>query len=147
VAAELLGTEVAFELSVINVDKPPLEEAEVRGRLAQFRGPGRVLLTRAETFHKKGTLFPGCVFVMGWDTATRLVDPRYYGGPEGAMLRVLAEMGAAGCRFLVAGRREGSSFHTLADVPVPPGYENLFQAIPEARFRADVSSTELRGER
>jgi hypothetical protein len=146
VAADILGMEVAFELSVTNVDKPPLEEAEVRRRLGQFQGLGRVLLTRAETFHKKAAFFPGCVFVMGWDTAVRLVDPRYYRGREEGMLRALAEMGAANCRFLVAGRREGDAFHTLADLSVPQGYEDLFQAIPQSRFRADVSSTELRGE-
>jgi nicotinamide mononucleotide (NMN) deamidase PncC len=143
-ASGLLGLEVAFELSVINVDKPPLEEAEVRRRASQLHDAGRLLLTRAETFRKKAELFPGCVFVMGWDTATRLVEGRYYDGAEGAVLRALAEMGALGCRFLVAGRTEGSSFRTLADVPVPQGFADLFDAIPESAFRADISSTEMR---
>ena len=146
-ASRLLGLEVAFELSVINVDKPPLEEEAIRRRAGELRGKGRLLLTRAETFRKKAELFPGCVFVMGWDTAVRLVEGRYYEATEGAVLRALAEMGALGCRFLVAGRAEGDAFRTLADVPVPQGFADLFDDIPESAFRADVSSTELRARR
>ena len=94
-----LGVEVVFELSVVNVDKPPLPEAELRRRLRQFRDRARVALTRAPTFVEKTRLFPGCTFVIGWDTAVRLVDPRYYGDDEAAMNDALAEMGAADCRF------------------------------------------------
>lgn len=144
VAAEILGAEVTFELSVVNVDKPPLREAEIQERLRQFDGPHRVVLTRAETFRQKADVFPGATFVIGWDTATRLVHPRYYGGSEQAMLTALAEIWAAGCRFLVAGRQHDGRFRTLADVPIPQGFTPLFQSIPEARFRADISSTALR---
>ena len=143
-AEQILGGEVVFELSVLNVDKPPLEEVEVRQRLAQFSGKATVVLTRAETFRKKADLFPGCTFVIGWDTAVRLVAPRYYGGEESAMLTALAEIWAAGCRFLVAGRQEEGTFRTLADVPVPQGFHPLFRVVPESLFRADVSSTALR---
>ena len=143
-AQDILGSEVVYELSVVNVDKPPLEEVEIRQRLAQFATGGTVVLTWAETFRKKTDLFPGCTFVIGWDTAVRLVAPRYYGGQESAMLASLAEMWAAGCRFLVAGRQDGGAFRTLADVPVPQGFQPLFQEIPESLFRADVSSTALR---
>ncbi len=148
VASGMLGAPVAFELSVVNVDKPPLEEAEVRRRLAQFAGQAPVVLTRAETFRKKAGLLPGCTFVIGWDTAVRLVEPRYYGNPGGdqetAMLTALAEMWALGCRFLVAGREHQGRFHTLEDIAVPQGFQPLFRAIPQSSFRADVSSTALR---
>jgi hypothetical protein len=144
VASAMLGNEVAFEISVVNVDKPPLEEAEVQRRLSQFSGKHQVVLTRAETFHKKARLFPGVPFVVGWDTAVRLVDPRYYGGDESAMLTALAEVWASGSRFLVAGRQVDGSFKTLDDVPIPQGFYPLFQKIPESNFRVDVSSTVLR---
>ncbi len=159
---------VAFELSVTNVDKPPLEEVEVLRRLEQFDAVDTVVLTRAETFQKKAALFPGTIFLLGWDTAVRLVAPRYYGG-ETEMLLALAEMMASGTRFLVAGRTEqlsadsraersadsrlecssdsntvGDVFRTLADVDIPVGFAPMFTAIPESDFRRDVSSTELR---
>ncbi len=149
IAGEMLGCPVVYELSVLNVDKPPLAESEIMRRVGGFAGRGRVALTRAPTFRKKADLFPGCVFVIGWDTLTRLIDPKYYGGEEVAMLTALAEIWALGCRFLVAGRESGGVFHTLAEVAIPPGFQPLFRAIPERRFRADVSSTQLRelGER
>ena len=144
-AGAALGTPVAYELSVVNVDKPPLTVAEVRRRIEQFRGVGTVVLTGAETFYKKAQLFPGCGFVIGWDTATRLIEPRYYGDSEAAMLTALAEMWASGCRFAVAGRADDNGvFRTLADVNLPGGFHPLFMDIPESAFRADVSSTAIR---
>lgn len=145
-AAQTLGAEVVYEISVTNVDKPPLSNAEVRARLTQFKGKAKVVLTRAETYHKKAVLFPGTTFVIGWDTAVRLVAPRYYGGDEAAMLTALAEIWAAGCRFLVAGREVSDTFHTLADVSIPQGFSQIFQSIPESAFRMDISSSSLRGE-
>jgi len=143
-AAAISGNEVVFELSVTNVDKPPLDAGEVAKRLAQFQGKSRVVLTRAETYQKKARLFPGCVFAIGWDTAVRLVASRYHGDSETAMFTALAEIWAAGCSFLVAGRKTNGAFHTLEDVPVPEGFRPLFQAIPESDFRVDISSTSLR---
>ena len=144
-AGDVLGVPVAYELSVVNVDKPPLEVAEIRRRVDQFRGVGSVVLTRAETFHKKAQLFPGCGFAIGWDTAVRLIEARYYGDSEAAMLTALAEIWGAGCRFAVGGRSDSSNvFHTLDDVGIPEGFRPLFAHIPESQFRADVSSTALR---
>ena len=143
-AAIILGTGVAYELSVTNVDKPTLTTKETEGRVSQFRGRGAVVLTRADTYHKKAALFPGCTFVIGWDTAVRLVEPRYYGGDQEAMTAALWDIWAAGCRFLVAGRQIEGNYRTLADAGVPQGFEGLFQSIPESVFRLDISSTALR---
>ena len=134
----------AFELSVTNVDKPSLERGEILGRLSQFGSEDTVVLTRAETFYKKAKLFSGRTFVLGWDTAIRLVAPRYYGG-EAEMMLALAEMMAGGTRFLVAGRADGDAFRTLADVAVPEGFAPMFSGLTEGEFRRDISSTELRG--
>ena len=143
-ASEVLNSEVTFELSVTNVDKPPLEEPEIRTRLAQFSGQGRLVITRALVFFQKARLFPGCTFVIGWDTAVRLVEPRYYGGGMSSMLDALVEIRKLGCRFLVAGRVDDEVFRALDDVPVPKGFEDIFSPIPESAFRFDLSSTELR---
>lgn len=145
-AAEMLGPQVVYEMSITNVDKPPLTLAEVKGRLDRFRGKGTVVLTRAETYQKKSVLFPGCTFVIGWDTAVRLVAPRYYGNDEARMLAALAQVWAAGCRFLVAGREEDGKFNTLSTVPIPEGFKPIFQSIPESLFRVDISSSALRSQ-
>lgn len=143
-AGKISGAEVGYELSVTNVDKPALEESEILQRLSQFEETESAVLTRAETFFKKARLFPGRTFVVGWDTVIRLVAPRYYGDDNNAMMIALAEMLAAGTRFLVAGREDQGVFKTLDDVPVPQGFHGLFQDIPEDWFREDISSTQLR---
>ena len=144
VAEENLGADVTFELSIANVDKPLLEETEVRRRIAQFAGKGSVVITRAATFIEKARLFPGCTFVIGWDTAMRLVDPRYYGGAVPEMVGSLTEMRRLRCRILVAGREQDGVFHTLENVPVPADFVEMFTPIPEEAFRHDASSTRLR---
>ena len=145
VASGILGAPVAYELSVTNVDKPPLAVGEIHRRLEQFRGTGTVALTRAETFIKKSELFPGCGFTIGWDTVTRLIQPRYYGDSETAMLRALAEMWARGSHFAVGGRTDdGGGFRSLSDVDIPDGFRPMFTEISEGDFRRDVSSTALR---
>jgi hypothetical protein len=144
-AADQLGREVMLELSVTNVDKPPLEAGEVLRRIEQFRGRWRVLLTRAPTFVEKARLFPGTMFVVGWDTAVRLFLPRYYGG-ETEMQAALEEMRALGSRFLVGGRSIDGEFRTLDDIVVPEPFAGMMEQIPESRFRADISSTQLRGD-
>ena len=146
VASEILAARVTFELSVVNADKPVLAAVEVRRRLEQFGWRGTVELTRAPTFREKARVLPGAAFVVGVDTAARILDPRYYGGSAASMVAALDEIGRLGGRFLVAGRADpGGRFVTLADLAVPGPVAHLFEQIPEARFRRDISSTELRG--
>ena len=147
IAEDVLKAKVAFEISVTNVDKPPLAVTEVRARLAQFAGRARVELTRAPTFLEKSRLFPGATFVVGADTAERLVATRYY-GDEKRMDAALHEIAERGCRFLVAVRADTAErVRTLADVAVPPRFAHLFTPIPESRFRLDASSSDIRARR
>ncbi len=142
-AAVMLNMPVAFELPVLNADKAPLGYAEIERRLAQFRWRYTAVLSRAALFIDKARLYPRCVFVIGYDTAARLVAPRYYGGPTGRDT-ALAAIRRHGCRFLVAGRVVDGVFLSLDDIAVPLGFEDLFLALPEALFREDISSTEIR---
>jgi hypothetical protein len=61
------------------------------------------------------------------------------------MKAALKEIVALGCLILVAGRLNDGSFRGLGDVPIPAEHVHLFRAIPETDFRADISSTEMRG--
>lgn len=146
VAADMLGLPVAYELSIANVDKPPLSPAEVQRRLAQFPGHAAVWVTHAPRFVQKAALFPGAIFIVGADTAWRVVDPQYYGGERAGVHAALAQIRSHGCRFLVACRVDAAARCVeLADVPVPPAFHTLFDAIPVERFRLDICSTALRG--
>lgn len=144
-AAKRLQQEVYFELPLINADKAPLNRAEVDQRLQQFAHFAPLILTRAPLFDQKAQIFPGSVFVLGIDTVARLLEPRFYEHSPAKMLASLEMIRQAGCRFLVAGRAGADhSFLTLAGLDIPAGYQDLFEQIPEAEFRIDVSSTEIR---
>ncbi len=145
VAEELTQQPLSFEISVTNVDKPPLAGETVRQRLTQFAGKSAVELTRAPTFLEKSRLFPGVTFVIGADTAERLVAPKYYGNDEGRMHAALKEIADAGCSFMVAVRIDAAGrVRGLNDSRVPRRHADLFAEIPEQRFRLDTSSSEIR---
>ena len=148
VAEELRQQPLTFEISVTNVDKPPLARETVRHRLTQFAWKWPVELTRAPTFVQKARLFPGTTFVIGADTAERLFAPRYYGDDEVQMHAALEEIANSGSRFLVAVRVDAAGrVCALSDIPVPRRYVDLFTEIPEHRFRLDTSSSEIRARR
>ena len=145
VAEELRQQPVAFEISVANVDKPPLAAETVRHRLAQFAWDRPVELTRAPTFVQKSRLFPGITFVVGADTAERLFGAKYYGDDEARMQTALDEIADSGGRFLVAVRIDAAGrVRALGDIAVPRRYADLFTEIPEHRFRVDTSSSAIR---
>jgi len=133
----------AFELAIRNPDKPPLPPEETAARLARFTSAEAVWLTRTPTFPEKARIFPGVTFAVGVDTIVRIADPRYYGGPTGLAAAISA---LRACRFLVFGRRIGTRFETLESTTVlPEALRALCDGVSEADFRADISSTELRG--
>lgn len=142
------GKEGAFELSIGNADKGVLPAAEIERRVAQFEAAGLpVVLTTAPLFTQKADIFPKSTFVVGYDTAERLVQERYYGS-QTAMLLQFARLAHQGCDFLVAGRKDSTTgrFLTLDNLEIPEILRrgSLFRGISEEGFRMDLSSTELR---
>ena len=143
IAAERCGVPVTFELSVANVDKPPLDFVEIADRVAQF-ADRPVLLTRMPTFVEKATTTPGCTFVVGTDTMSRIAEPKYYGGDLAQRDAAIAALTTAGCRFLVFGRIVNGEFRTLSEIELPATLRAICDEVPASVFREDVSSTELR---
>ncbi len=144
-AHKLLEQPVTFELAAKNVDKPSLAPQTILQRMAQFAGRYTVLASHAPTYVQKSQLYPGATFIVGYDTAIRILNPRYYQHSYDKMLAALAQIRAQGCRFLVAGRKDQSgSFRTLADMEIPSALVDLFDAIPADLFRLDISSSQLR---
>lgn len=145
IAEDLRQQPLAFEISVTNVDKPPLAGETVRRRAAQFAWKSPLELTRAPTFLEKSRLFPGTTFVIGADTAKRLFAPRYYGDDEDRMHAALEEIAGSGASFLVACRIDKAGrICVLKDIVMPRRYAELFTEIPEHRFRVDLSSSDIR---
>lgn len=84
---------------------------------------------QAPLYPDKAEIFHNSTFVLGYDTAIRLVMPKYYGGHDGMLLQ-LASMSYLGCSVLVAGRavtddQGNSSFKTFEDVEVPDAITKL----------------------
>jgi nicotinamide mononucleotide (NMN) deamidase PncC len=144
VAEARIGEACEFELCVQNVDKPPLNYADIERRLARFADHATIWLTAAPTFVEKAELFPGAVFVVGIDTALRIAEPRYYGDDPAARDAAMLRIAELDCRFLVFGRAADDGFVGLDDVDLPPTLAALCDGVPEADFRMDVSSTDLR---
>lgn len=144
-AEQRLGAPVAFELPLVNADKAEIGLAEARRRAGQFLGRSPLLLSRAPLFNAKARLFRGRTFVVGVDTAARLLESRFYGSAE-ARSQALEELRGLGANFLVAGRVRDGHFLTLSDLDVPEQADGLFAELPEEAFRANISSSEFRRE-
>ena len=158
---------VLFEISTSNADKGMTERSALMPRFSQFASLSSALLvlTRAPLFLEKARIFPHSCFLIGADTAKRLLQPKYYetaereGGGKGgrdALLLALNEIRMQGCRFIVGGRKvKGSDgkadFLTLEAVleearplALPPSVLQMFLGLSEKQFRIDLSSTEIR---
>ena len=137
------GQALAFELAARNVAKPALDAETILERMAQFAGRWPVVASRAPTFDEKALLYPGVTFVIGYDTAERVIQPRYYEGSVSRMRAALNTIRNRGCSFLVAGRvADDGHYRTVEALEVPQGFGELFQPLPG--FRYDRSSTEIR---
>ncbi|XP_023638287.1 uncharacterized protein LOC17885218 isoform X2 [Capsella rubella] len=134
-----------FEISAINADKPPLSVTQIKDRVKQFEAVGKtVIVSNQPYFYKKAELFPGSSFVIGADTAARLVNPKYYEGSYKRMSEILGDCKRTGCTFLVGGRNVNGVFKVLEDLDIPEEIIDMFISIPADKFRMDISSTEIR---
>lgn len=176
-----LHTPIVFEIGLVNSDKPQLSKEEILLRLRQFDPTTNpvfrrfginniaVCVTSKPRFLDKSECFRNCNFLIGADTFTRIVNPKYYPNPKGVspvdgnyqnMIHALSTMSARGCRFIVGGRSlkspekpDEDEFVTLqkmldTDTPITSDEIcNMFTGLTEAEFRLDMSSTEIRESR
>lgn len=99
----------------------------------QHTGNNASTAVQAPLYPDKAEIFRNSTFVLGYDTAVRLVMPKYYGGHDGMLLQ-LASMSFAGCSVVVAGRavtedNGRSSFKTFEDVEVPEAISKLVRLL------------------
>ena len=147
IAEQKIGAAVTWELSVTNVDKPPLDYITIDERVEALRlaDPRHLIaLTRAPTFREKAALFPEATFIVGADTLQRIAEPRYYGDNAAQRDEAIGEIARRRCRFLVFGREVGGKFVTLSDLNLPVQLRSLCDDVAPEEFRDDVSSTALR---
>ncbi|MEO1979427.1 MAG: hypothetical protein ABGZ23_22790 [Fuerstiella sp.] len=145
VAVQELQMRVVFELSVTNADKQSLSESDLRTRLHQFDDHD-VAVTQCTLFAEKAKLFPNCWFVVGFDTAARILDPRFYQHDHTQLCDALQLLADSGNRFFVGGRlsTDGTQFCRVDELTIPQDFRHLFIGVSEDRFREDISSSDLR---
>lgn len=136
-----LGREVMYELSIENADKGHLGYEACGERLSHFqRDTDVVILTRAPLFLDKARLFPGTTFVVGYDTAERIVNPSY--GPVEEILQGIEDLG---CSFVVGRRSMNGELKSLRDAHIPDRFIDMFYPIPSFLFPGNpLSSTQIR---
>jgi nicotinic acid mononucleotide adenylyltransferase/nicotinamide mononucleotide (NMN) deamidase PncC len=143
IAEEIAERPLAYEISIHNVDKPPLDFLEIRDRVAQFANRP-LWLTRVATFQEKLAVFPASTFVMGADTYARLPDPRYYGGSAAAANRAVKAIASRARGLIVFGRLVNGVFQDASSIEVPEVLRDVTYFVSQREFRLDISSTELR---
>ncbi len=146
-AAEKTGAPVAFELSVRNVDKPPLDVLEIARRVSALEKTAPnvpIWTTNAPRFVEKAALFPGSTFALGTDSIVRLGDAKYENGSTSQRDAVLERLASFGAKFLVFSRKLDGNVVEPAALPLPKRLRSLCRFVPAEEFLDDVSSTALR---
>jgi hypothetical protein len=143
-AETLLEKPVTLEISVFNVDKPPLDYFDIAHRHTALTEECPLVFTHAPTFVEKAAIFPGVTFVVGVDTVKRIAQPRYYNDSKAECLEALSTIRDRGNQFLVFGRQHGDAFETLDDLDLPEVLRSICHGVEEEMFRHDISSSQLR---
>lgn len=145
-ASEKLGEPVHFEISLTNVDKPPIDFISLNQRLDSLRihknenFMGGICLTNAPLFLQKADLFPDSTFIIGADTFNRLFDAKYYGGTVN-IPAILKHFKEKNIRFMVF-HRKSTEFCINPDVP------EFCEIVSLDKYEDDgTSSTEIRRKR
>ena len=129
-----------YEISIKNVDKSKINFNDLINRINQFKSLGKLVVTNSAKFEEKSNIFKKSIFVIGYDTALRLVDDKYYDDDFRKSLNIIERNN---CSFLVSGRLIKNKYYKPANINFD-GYDHLFDTLSEEKFRLDISSTELR---
>ncbi len=143
IAQDMIGKEVFYELCIKNADKPPLDFITIESRRKQF-SHHPLAVSQASTFVEKSELLPDTTFIVGADTAERILDCRFYENSIQRRSEAFSSIDGNQCRFLVAARLHREQLLTLDHLDVPAEHAHLFAQIPADVFRMDVSSSDLR---
>lgn len=142
-AESLTGLSGAYELALINADKPALDFISLKDRLTAIDDKP-VWITNTPTYAQKAALFPGATFAIGVDTLTRIGELRFYDHNHAKLDAALALFTELDIQFLVFGRLLDGAFQTLSSLNLPEPLVARCTEVAEADFRNDISSTELR---
>lgn len=143
IASRKYGLPVDFEISLLNVDKPPIDYISLEERISSIKtlhdpySMGDIFVTDTPLFAEKAIIFPDSTFIVGADTMKRLFDPRYY-RPEDDLSSLLELFRKQGIDFLVFSRKG-------IPIEIPAEVEPIITIVPEDEYSDDgISSTQIR---
>jgi hypothetical protein len=144
-SSEKLKMNKYYEISLSNVDKDDIQIEELIKRIKKFNTDEKIIISKSSKFIHKSKIFPKSCFIVGYDTAIRILDPSYLSSGE-SLDDLFNALGKNSCTFLVAGRIDatGSIFENLELNNLDFKYKDYFKIISEKDFRVDVSSTDMR---
>ncbi|KAL0211690.1 hypothetical protein RCL1_005316 [Eukaryota sp. TZLM3-RCL] len=159
--SELFDIPVFAELTFNNADKGLVSNCEISKRINQFSTTAQnsrdqsfsfsgVIVNCFSSFIEKILFFKSViswenpVFILGYDTAIRLVDPKYYNNCINETQNVFDTFKLFNVKFYVAGRLVNDEFKSWSpsDYSHLSNVSDLFESLSD--FRKDISSTELR---
>lgn len=148
IAEQRLGTRVALELAIRNIDKPPIDYHDLHERLTLIgeKLPDHsVWLTQLTTFREKARAFGGTTFVVGADTLHRLALLKHADNTPQKLHEMLRAMASHDTRFLVFARRfRDGRLNSLETLDIPDMLRNLADEVPTKEFCHDISSSGIR---
>jgi nicotinic acid mononucleotide adenylyltransferase len=143
IASRKYGLPVNFEISLLNVDKPPIDYISLEERISSIKVwhesdfMGDIFVTNAPLFSEKAIIFPDSTFIVGADTMKRLFDPKYY-RPGDNLYSLLEHFMIKGIDFLVFNRKG-------THIEIPAEIEPLITIVSEDEYNDDgISSTQIR---
>jgi nicotinic acid mononucleotide adenylyltransferase len=155
IAEEIVGVRCDLDLPIFNANKNPLTYIDIAERLTGLGGDHRcyLYLTNAATFIEKARLFPGCTFIVGYDTLERLPQPQFYTGGELERDWTFAQFEELGTHFIIFGRDdpvtgEFKNFdtHKTGVTVADKFFTDHVTVVPQSKFRMNMSSSEIRKE-
>ena len=131
-----------FEISIFNFDKKEINFIDLTKRIEQFKSQGKIIITNSPTFNDKSSIFKKSIFVVGYDTALRLIKKKYY---DHGIQDAYQEIKKNECSFLVSGRYIDKKYYDPKEINFGE-FKDFFSILPENKFRLDISSTILRND-
>ncbi|MFY1112352.1 MAG: hypothetical protein AB3K77_11810 [Methanosarcinaceae archaeon] len=138
-ASKKYNSPVHFEISLTNVDKPPIDFISLNQRLDSLRKykdeafMGGVYLTNAPLFLQKADLFPNSTFIIGADTFNRLFDAKYYDGTVDTPT-IIRHFKEKNVRFMVFRRKS-------VEMSINPEVLDFCEIIPVEEYEDDGTSS------
>ena len=142
-SSQMLDINKYYEISLSNVDKPDIDQADLIKRIKNFDSGEKIIISRSSKFIDKSEIYKNSYFVVGYDTAVRILDESYLSSGE-SLEGLFSVLRKNNCSFIVAGRVDvsGLNFDNLDIRDLV--YRDFFRVISEEEFREDISSTDKR---